>query len=50
LKPPCNLGYSKRQAKTIISSGFRALSKDTDSYDFEGLQTVIQSAIKQLAL
>jgi len=46
----CNIGYSKRQAKTIISSGFRALSKESDSYDFAGLQAVIQSAIKQLAL
>lgn len=44
----CNAGYSKKAAKTIISSGFRALQKDTGSYDLTKLKDVIDSGIQLL--
>lgn len=45
----CNAGYTKRAAKTIISSGFRALQKDDASYDLAELKGAIAAGIEQLA-
>lgn len=46
----CNGGYSKKAAKTIISSGFRALQlqKDNDPYDLTELKAAIDSGINLL--
>ncbi|MFZ2171389.1 MAG: HK97 family phage prohead protease [Methylococcaceae bacterium] len=44
----CNLGYTKKAAKTIISSGFKALQKADGSYDLEELKGAIAAGIRQL--
>jgi HK97 family phage prohead protease len=44
----CNGGYTKKAAKTIISSGFRALQKEDGSYDLAELKGVIAAGIEQL--
>lgn len=44
----CNAGYTKKAAKTIISSGFRALQKDDGTYDLAELKGVIAAGIEQL--
>jgi uncharacterized protein len=44
----CGLGFGKKAAKTIVSSGFKALQKDDGSYDLAELKGVIDAGINQL--